>query len=93
MGKDLGSMIEEINNASSTLSKTNKTDEPVSFLLSYDRELKVTDSIDLSNRPDPQLTPLATPNDRSRHSRTPGQGQRSAKVGAVIGLATGWLRT
>lgn len=30
MGKDLGSMIEEINNASSTLSKTNKTDEPVS---------------------------------------------------------------
>ncbi|EED16557.1 nucleoporin Nsp1, putative [Talaromyces stipitatus ATCC 10500] len=31
MGKDLGSMIEEINSASSTLSKTNKTDEPVSI--------------------------------------------------------------
>jgi nuclear pore complex protein Nup62 len=34
MGKDLGSMIEEINNASSTLSKTNKADEPVSLRLS-----------------------------------------------------------
>jgi nuclear pore complex protein Nup62 len=30
MNKDLTSMIEEVNNASSTLSKTNKTDEPVS---------------------------------------------------------------
>lgn len=33
MGKDLGSMIEEINNASSTLSKTNKTDEPISQIV------------------------------------------------------------
>lgn len=31
MGKDLTSMIEEVNNASSTLSKTNKADEPVSL--------------------------------------------------------------
>jgi nuclear pore complex protein Nup62 len=29
MGRDLSSMIEEVNNASSTLSKTNKADEPV----------------------------------------------------------------
>ena len=29
MGKDLTSMIEEINDASSTLSKNNKTDDPV----------------------------------------------------------------
>lgn len=35
MGKDLGSMIEEINNASSTLSKTNKTDEPVSLIIRF----------------------------------------------------------
>lgn len=33
MGKDLGNMIEEINDASSTLSKTGKADDPVSILL------------------------------------------------------------
>lgn len=33
MGKDLSSMIEEVNNASATLSKTNKADEPVRALL------------------------------------------------------------
>lgn len=31
MGKDLTSMIEEVNGASATLSKTNRADEPVSF--------------------------------------------------------------
>ena len=31
MGKDLTSMIEEVNGASATLSKTSKADEPVSF--------------------------------------------------------------
>ena len=30
MGKDLSGMIEEINDASSTLSKNNKADDPVS---------------------------------------------------------------
>ena len=33
MGKDLGSMIEEINDASSTLNKNTKADDPVSFPL------------------------------------------------------------
>lgn len=32
MGKDLTTMIEEINDASSTLSKTGKADDPVSLL-------------------------------------------------------------
>ena len=32
MGKDLTGMIEDINDASSTLSKNNKTDDPVSLL-------------------------------------------------------------
>ena len=32
MGKDLSSMIEEVNHASATLSKTNKADEPVCIL-------------------------------------------------------------
>lgn len=36
MGKDLTSMIEEVNGASSTLTKTNKADEPVSHKLSID---------------------------------------------------------
>lgn len=31
MGKDLTSMIEEVNGASATISKTNRADEPVSF--------------------------------------------------------------
>jgi nuclear pore complex protein Nup62 len=35
MGKDLSSMIEEVNSASSTLSKTNKADEPVRFFILY----------------------------------------------------------
>ena len=32
MGKDLTTMIEEINDASSTLSKTGKADDPVSIV-------------------------------------------------------------
>jgi len=32
MGKDLTSMIEEINDASSSLNKNNKPDDPVSFI-------------------------------------------------------------
>lgn len=35
MGKDLTSMIEEVNGASATLSKTSKADEPVCFLCSH----------------------------------------------------------
>lgn len=31
MGKDLGSMIEEINDASSSLNKNSKADDPVSY--------------------------------------------------------------
>jgi nuclear pore complex protein Nup62 len=34
MGKDLTSMIEEINNASSSLNKSTKSDDPVSGLFS-----------------------------------------------------------
>lgn len=35
MGKDLTSMIEEVNGASATISKTNRADEPVSYLPAY----------------------------------------------------------
>ena len=37
MGKDLTSMIEEINDASSTLSKNNKPDDPVGLYLPFHR--------------------------------------------------------
>lgn len=47
MGKDLTSMIEEVNGASSTLSKTNKADEPISqivrILNSHLSQLQVID--------------------------------------------------
>ena len=35
MGKDLTTMIEEINDASSTLSKTGKADDPVSLCSAF----------------------------------------------------------
>lgn len=40
MGKDLSSMIEEVNGASATLSKTSKADEPVSSFLFFSMLLK-----------------------------------------------------
>lgn len=55
-------MIEEVNGASATLSKTNRADEPVSKLTSHDIELTLllTMPIDLPNRSHPQLTPVPT---------------------------------
>lgn len=56
MGKDLGSMIAEINSTSTTLSKTTKADEPVChLLLSLKRSNLSATSTDLANRPGPQL--------------------------------------
>ena len=43
MGKDLSTMIEEINDASSTLSKTGKADDPVSFLSALLFQLMIAD--------------------------------------------------
>ncbi len=41
MGKDLSGMIEEINDASSTLSKNNKADDPVSVFWAVPLIMKV----------------------------------------------------
>lgn len=78
MGKDLTSMIEEVNGASATLSKTNKADEPVSIALPTDCAVSpLIIPPDLSNRAHPQFSPVATAGYRSRHIRTPNKGQRS----------------
>lgn len=61
MGKDLKSMIEEINSASLTLNKANKPDDPVSFRLGericfdLSRVFPLADglSLALSNRQNP----------------------------------------
>jgi hypothetical protein len=52
MGKDLTSMIEEVNGASATLSKTNKADEPVCTFIIVLRRLSFQSvSIVLTNLP------------------------------------------
>lgn len=43
MGKDLSTMIEEINDASSTLSKTGKADDPVSLFSAFFFQSMITD--------------------------------------------------
>ena len=43
MGKDLTTMIEEINDASSTLSKTGKADDPVGLLPMLTFQLVIAD--------------------------------------------------
>lgn len=94
MGKDLISMIEEVNGASSTLSKTSKANEPVRPLpLPYYTYSSRTDDIDLPNRPHPQLAPIPTATHRHEHNRAPGQGQRGAKSRPVAFVAVrAWIQ-
>ena len=94
VGKDLTSMIEEVNGASSTLSKTNKADEPVRSPPPpniSNTTNKMFSKIDLPNRPHPQLAPLPTASHRSRHRRSANQGRRGAKsrAGDVVAV---WAR-
>lgn len=44
MGKDLGEMIAEINNASSALNKNNKADDPVSLFIAREIEHDLANS-------------------------------------------------
>ena len=89
MGKDMTNMIEELNGASSTLSKTNKADEPVSVV--YQRTCQAN-KLALPNRPHPQLAPLAAAAHRPGHIRAAEQGQRRAEERPVAVLAI-WQRT
>ena len=58
MGKDLTSMIEEVNGASATLSSSRKTDEPVCETGMIIVKKKTNAEPDFPNRPHPQFTPL-----------------------------------
>lgn len=62
MGKDLTSMIEEVNSASASLSKTNRADEPVcqTHQPYYSKRLLLTHFLtDLPNCPHSQLAPVS----------------------------------
>lgn len=61
MSKDLTTMIEEINDVSSAISKTSKTDDPVSCATgTFDRFLRLNMLLALTNRPCPQCTLVTT---------------------------------
>lgn len=80
MGKDLTSMIEEVNGASSTLTKTNKADEPVCHepvLIPFMWRIFCSHiSIDLADCPHSQRTLVTAAGDRSRHLGLAVQGCR-----------------
>lgn len=79
MGKDLSSMVDEVNAANASLSKNGKADEPVSMLTPWQSTL--TDSyLDYTNRPNLELTSVTTTGNRSRDSRTTDQSDRSTEV-------------
>lgn len=96
MGKDLTSMIEEVNGASATLSKTNRADEPVSgisILHSMASHGILMIFIDLADRPHPQLALVSTPGYRPRHVGTTGQGCRRSEGRSVDFISPGlWVR-
>lgn len=88
MGKDLTSMIEEVNGASATLTKTNRADEPVCKTQPI-RYLQLLTHVDLPNRPHPQLAPLPTATHRPRHRRAPEQGRSRPKSWTVYFFSPG----
>lgn len=94
MGKDLTSMIEEVNGASATLSKTNRADEPVSGItISHSMTMNsvLMPSTDLADRPHPQFAPVPTAGYRPGHVRPASQGCCRAK-GRSIDLISPGLR-
>lgn len=75
MGKDLTSMIEEVNSASASLSKTNRADEPVcqtSQPYHTLSQLLTHFLTDLPNCPHSQLAPVSIAGHRSRYIRAAG---------------------
>lgn len=80
-------MIEEVNGASATLSKTSKADEPVSF--SIGRYQNGTDDYPaFPNRAHPQRTSFSAPGYRPGNIGSAGQGSRSAegRANALIAI-------
>ena len=80
MGKDLSGMIEEINDASSTLSKNNKADDPVSVFSPVRLIMKLTSPVSAcTGRPRTEQPSHSAAADRSRCCRITGKSQRSSK--------------
>lgn len=78
MGRDLQSMIEEVNAANASLGKSSKADEPVS-LACFRNEYFANAFTDHTDRQDPQFTPQPVAGYRSGHIGTSNQGRCSTK--------------
>ncbi|KAH8700305.1 Nsp1-like C-terminal region-domain-containing protein [Talaromyces proteolyticus] len=82
MGKDLGSMIEEVNSASSTLSKTNKADEPISQIVRIlNSHLSQLQTIDQGTAELQAKVNAAQKAGQSLGSRLGGYGQNGHNMG------------
>ncbi|KAF5014582.1 hypothetical protein F66182_14381 [Fusarium sp. NRRL 66182] len=94
MGKDLGSMIEEINNASSTLSKTNKTDEPISQIARIlNSHLSQLQMIDQGTAELQAKVSAAQKAGQSLGSRLGGYGQNGGNIGVGGSAADDFYRS
>ncbi|GAM38294.1 hypothetical protein TCE0_033f08903 [Talaromyces pinophilus] len=94
MGKDLGSMIEEINNASSTLSKTNKTDEPISQIVRIlNSHLSQLQMIDQGTAELQAKVSAARKAGQSLGSRLGGYGQNGGSIGVGGSAADDFYRS
>lgn len=95
MGKDLTSMIEEVNGASATLSKTNRADEPVSPSQQCVALRSACSHffIDFANRTHPQLAPIPAAGHRPGHFRVADQGCCSSEGRSVHLVSPGlWVQ-
>jgi nuclear pore complex protein Nup62 len=82
MGRDLGSMIEEINAANAGLSKTTKADEPVSLTFSClwtKMMADILDPTDHADRPDSELPSQPVASHRSRYRGSASKGNCGAE--------------
>jgi nuclear pore complex protein Nup62 len=91
MGKDLTSMIQEINTASAALSKTSKPDDPVSL------PHKANDAVLIFTKAFKNCSSLEWPSsttamDRSERCSTTGKGRCSSKIRTEYGLQWLWHR-
>jgi len=94
MGKDLGSMIEEINNASSTLSKTNKADEPISQIVRIlNSHLSQLQMIDKGTAELQAKVNAAQKAGQSIGSRLGGYGQNGNSIGVGGNAADDFYRS
>lgn len=90
MGKDLTSMIEEVNGASATISKTNRADEPVSYCHVIALRPLLTFAIDLSDRSHPELALIPVAGHRPGNLGAASQGCCSPE-GRTVNFFAPWL--